>query len=606
MKKWLTAAAVLIAALGIYFWQREAPQAPTPIAAQETLRSTQLGNIVGYVAANGAHAWLGIPFAQPPVGALRWMAPRSALPWQGTLEALRAGSMCVQLPSLLSGAGQSPDSSTPVGNEDCLFLNVFAPADADGPTLPVMVWIHGGGNSIGHGGSYDGAHLAAAHNLIVVTINYRLGPFGWFNHPALDDDGATIGDGSGNYGTLDTIAALEWVQDHIGTFGGDPNRVTIFGESAGGTDVLALMASPLARGLFDGAIVQSGGLWLASSGHAANYIDDAEPGHEFSAKEVVNHLLVRDGRATDLAAARSLQDSMTGEAIRDYLMDTSANDIMAVFSGGGFGMIDFPGLIADGDVLPAESDPKVIFADATAYNPVPVILGTNRDEAALFMARNPRWTENFLWIFPRLKDPVAYKRHVGYQSRAWKARGVDELAMRLHAAQGTGVFAYRFDWDEEESVMGFDLATALGAAHGLEIPFVFGDFEGGLGLAYLYPDNPARDALSASMMSYWAAFAHRGDPGTGIDGTEVAWLPWGRDGQRMIVLDTEDDGGIRMSAEAVTFDTVRAELIADPTFTEPTDKCELYALLFRDALFRADEYEALGCGDLDPASFRRF
>ncbi len=611
MGKWILAAAVAVAAVMLYLSLRDTSSPPT--AAEVTARGTKTGDLVGFVAPTGAHAWLGIPYAQPPVGELRWMAPRPRTSWSGRREALMPGPMCMQFPSVLSGAGLTTNDGEPVGSEDCLYLNVWSPpfepasVPAGKSALPVMVWIHGGGNTIGHAGSYDGATLAKTHDLVVVTINYRLGPFGWFAHPALGGGGATGADASGNYGTLDTIAALEWVQDHIAAFGGDPNRVTIFGESAGGTNVLALMASPLARGLFDGAIVQSGGLFLSSPAHATNYVDDDEPGHPSSTRETVNRLLIAAARATDRDAARQVQDSMGEDEIRDFLIATPAADILSAYEGRGFGMIDMPTLVADGDVLPEERDPADIFSDATYYNPVPVMLGSNRDELALFLTRHPRWTENHFWIFPRLKDPVAYRRFVGYQSKAWKARGVDELARQLHAAQGRGVWAYRFDWDEEGSIMGFDLAEALGAAHGLEIAFVFGDFDGGLGLGYLYPQTDARDALSRSMMSYWAAFAHRGDPGTGMARDQVPWQPWGGD-SRMIVFDTDTEPGtgIRMSAEEVTFDSLKAELLADTSFTEPKDKCEMYALLFREALFSESEYDALGCEAYPPEAFRNF
>ncbi len=315
MRKFVIAIAVLIVAgLAYVFWPKH--KEPPPVADQSTLRQTPLGPVVGFVGAHGANVWLGIPYAAPPVGELRWKAPRPAQSWTAPRNALAIGNMCVQFPSLLSGAGRNP-SKAPVGNEDCLYLNIWAPpfSPADVPTgdkaRPVMFWIHGGGNSIGHGGSYSGARLATDHNLLVVTFNYRLGPFGWFSHPALRSADASAADNSGNYGLLDSIAALHWVRDNIAAFGGDPNNVTIFGESAGGGDVLALMASPLAKGLFQRAIVESGGLFVAPRSVAENYHDDANPGHPFSGREVVNRLLVNDGKAADTAAAKTAQNAMT-------------------------------------------------------------------------------------------------------------------------------------------------------------------------------------------------------------------------------------------------------------------------------------------------------
>ena len=157
------------------------------------------------------------------------------------IEALAPGSMCPQFETVLTGA--DPGSGQVIGAEDCLYLNIWSPPNAR--DLPVMFWIHGGGNTIGEGGSFSGARLATAHNLVVVTINYRLGVFGWFNHPALQTGDPA--DDSGNYGTLDMIRALEWTRDNIAPFGGDPGNVTLFGESAGARDTLAMMASPWPR-----------------------------------------------------------------------------------------------------------------------------------------------------------------------------------------------------------------------------------------------------------------------------------------------------------------------------------------------------------------------
>jgi para-nitrobenzyl esterase len=609
VRRWLIVLVVLavaVAAAYLLLRPKAPPPPPPPVADEATVRSTTSGEIVGFRTPKGAFAWLGLPFAAPPVGALRWQAPTAPAAWTGRREALAVGSLCVQFPSLLSGAGRSPSSSEPVGDEDCLYLNVYAPpvAPADGAQLPVMLWIHGGGNSIGHGGSYDGSVLAARHDVIVVTINYRLGPFGWFAHPALHPPGTAPIDASGNYGTLDAIAALEWVRANIAAFGGDPGNVTIFGESAGGTDVLTLLVSPLAKGLFHRAIVQSGGLGLTPLSEAANYADHG--GHAYSGREIVNRMLVRDGRAADTAAARAVQDGLSDAEIRDALRGQKAFDLMRLYQGGGFGMIDAPDVFADGTVLPANTVTAELFADPDRYNAVPTILGTNRDEIALFLSRSPRWTENLLWIFPRLKDEAAYPRYVRYSSDAWKARGVDSIADAMSRAQGETVYAYRFDWDEEPSIMGFDLSKALGAAHGLEIAFVFGNFESGLGLSYIYPATPTRDALSASMMSYWAQFAHAGAPGRGRSGSEVEWTPWGRDGNTMIVFDTATDGGVRMSSERVTFESLRARLHDDSSFAEVKDRCEIYAQIFRGDLFDADEWESLRCSQFEPESFRGF
>lgn len=614
MRKFALAVVVLLVLGGLAyaFWPKHVE--PPPVADQSTLRQTPLGTVVGFTGKYGANVWLGLPYAAPPVGDLRWKAPRPAQPWTAPRNALAIGNMCVQFPSLLSGAGRSPDGHTPVGNEDCLYLNIWAPpfspdnVPAGDKARPVMLWIHGGGNSIGHGGSYSGARLATDHDLLVVTFNYRLGPFGWFSHPALRSADASAEDNSGNYGLLDSIAALHWVRDNIAAFGGDPNNVTIFGESAGGTDVLALMASPLAKGLFHRAIVESGGFFASPRTVAENYHDDAVPGHKFSSREVINRLLIRDGKAGDTASAKTAQSAMSDEQLRTLLLGTKAADIMTLYEGGGFGMISAPDMFGDGAVLPLESDITKVFADPSQYNAVPVILGSNRDEPALFMVRDPRFVENRFWFFPHLKDEASYLRHVRYGADSWRIGGVDSIATVLSKSQPDQVFAYRFDWDEEGSVMGYNLATALGAAHGLEIAFVFNEFEGGLGLGYLYPQTPARDALAKSISSYWAEFAHAGKPGKGRNGEEVQWLPWGTDGKTTILLDTEPPG-IRMSSDLITVDSLKQKLIADTSITDQREHCELYAQTFQWQWFDNDQYLHLGkdgCAAYDPASFRRF
>jgi para-nitrobenzyl esterase len=208
---------------------------------------------------DGVLQFRGIPFGR----AARYMAPAPVEPWDGVRDAVTFGAIAPQNPSPLEGLLGAQDEP---GQEDCLFLNVFTTGIDDG-RRPVMVWIHGGGNAVGTSASYDAARNIAAHDgMVVVTINYRLGMLGWFCHPALHEaDSGTTEERSGNFGTLDLIAALRWVRDNIAAFGGDPGCVTIFGESAGGEAVLNLMTSPRARGLFHGAIAQSpsdSGRWL--------------------------------------------------------------------------------------------------------------------------------------------------------------------------------------------------------------------------------------------------------------------------------------------------------------------------------------------------------
>ena len=321
-------------------------------------RRLPVGPVVGFTGSYGSHVWLGIPYARPPAGERRWRKPVPAPSWKGRREALEVGWPCPQLATPFAGvADQAP--GTYAGNEDCLVLNVYAPRletnelPAGDDRLPVMVWIHGGGNSVGHASYYDGGKLAQAQNVIVVTINYRLGPLGWFRHAALREDARDAAEASGNFGTLDQIEALRWVRDNIAGFGGSPDNVTIFGESAGGRDIMALLLSPLSEGLFHRAIAQSGSVREVSALEAEAFADAPEPGHRHSSNEIFSKLLVRAGRARDRSGAIALIRSMSGDEIEAFLYETRPARLIRVYSQGRDEAIPIvPSVFADGTVLP--------------------------------------------------------------------------------------------------------------------------------------------------------------------------------------------------------------------------------------------------------------
>jgi para-nitrobenzyl esterase len=295
----------------------------TRAADLATMRAlTDGGAVLGFVGRYGSHAWLGIPYAKAPIGDRRWRAPEPPGPVAEKLEALAFSAICPQIASPFGGV-YDVAPGTVTGNEDCLYLNVYAPAmtgsDARAANLPVMFWIHGGGNSVGHASFYDGGRLAQEQNVVVVTINYRLGPFGWLRHAALRPEGASAADASGNYGTLDMIRALHWVRDNIAGFGGDPGNVTIFGESAGGRDGVSLRLSPPAARLFQRAIAQSGGVWRPKPSAGENSVDDPEPGVNGNSADLVASLLVKDARAHDRAAAKAEAAKMGGDELAKYM-----------------------------------------------------------------------------------------------------------------------------------------------------------------------------------------------------------------------------------------------------------------------------------------------
>ncbi|MCW8195042.1 carboxylesterase family protein [Proteobacteria bacterium 005FR1] len=553
------------------------------------------GELVGLVQDNGSHAWLGIPYAEAPVAERRWKVAEPHQGWEGVFKAQNDIQPCPQFASNLTDGVEDPDGDGIVGTEDCLHLSVYAPADASPEKpLPVMYWIYGGGNNSGYAGDYDGGNLAQAQDVIVVTVNYRLGSLGWFIHPAIIPEGASGADASGNWSTVDTIRGLEWVRDNIAAFGGDPDNVTIFGESAGGANVMSLVTSPMAKGLFHKAIVESGGLETTPMAEAINYRDADPAGHVHSSKEIVNAILLRDNEAANREEAIGLQETMPASAIRELLYSQSAADFLKLYNPEGARNYPAPKKFRDGTVF-VKTPPMEQLA-AGDYNHVPIILGTNRDERRIYMYRDPRWA-------PLIKsDPEEYIRVAKYPSDAWKLRGVDELARAMAPVQEENVFAFRFDWDEGAVYQGLDLAVGIGAGHSVEMAFIFGDWNVGFvpkDVMYDPARNESRNALSRSMMSYWANFAYTGDPGKGRDGREVQWQPWqGDDGKaKMLVLDTPQDGGIRMSTDQVTAESIKSEFLADQ-FSSQDNLCYTYRATFeRMGEFDAEEYAELGCTD---------
>ena len=531
--------------------------------------------------------WLGIPFAQAPVGDLRWRAPQPAPPWEGTLQALSFAPMCPQLPIPIVNDTDEPW----LGNEDCLYLNVSAPrswSPGDKP-LPVMLWMHGGGNTVGSADLYNAVrNLAAREQVVTVSIHYRLGVLGWFSHPALREHAADKLDASGNFGTLDTIAALQWVRDNIQAFGGDAANVTAFGESAGGMNVFALLLSPLAENLFHRAISQSGMLITSSLASAENAVDAPVPGSKNSSTELLLRLLQADGSARNREQASQLLAQWNSGDIMAYLRKQSPQQLLEQMQDSEMGLYPIPNLLRDGVVLPA-ADPLQALARG-AFNRVPVILGTNRDEMKTMMLRNPDYARLRFGLFPVIEDQALYDRVTGYGSAMWKAIGADEPASAMLSAGHRDVYVYRFDWDEVPSNWLMDFQSLLGAAHGLEMPFVFYDVDNEMTympIDLIDEDNLAgAEPLARSMSSYWGQFAHTGAPARGRANDLADWSRWHADGDYM-VFDTSEDGGIGLQDGALDRAGVFRKLAQDSTaLGGQQGVCLAYTNLFgQDAIF---------------------
>lgn len=594
------------------------PQLPPPYEPGGGVEATRLtlaqGEIVGTRGRYGGHAWLGVPYARPPVGPLRWRAPQPPEPAAGTLQATAFPPACFQQGSPLAGLPQDTWGEL-TGQEDCLHLNVFAPETAASADLPVMMWIHGGGYTVGWSGFYDGSRLASEQNVVVVTINYRLGPLGWFRHPALRA-GADALDASGNFGTLDTIRALEWISENIGAFGGDPGNVTVFGESAGGHAVLALLTSPLATGLFHRAIVESGSYNALPTRRADRRADDPiEPGHPASGLEIAAKLWIDAGRAADRADALAQISATDPRAVADFLRSVTPQALYTRYDlDTGALPPDHPRIFADGTVL-AHTTALDAFGQGN-WNRMPILTGTNRDEPKVFMVFDPRYTQRLAGLPLWPHDPERYDLDAAYGARAWKVRSVDDLAALTAHGSRQPLFAYRFDWDEEGTALGvLDISQMLGAAHGFEIPFVFGHFDLGpqTPLIFNTANAGAREALSAAMRGYWAEFARSGQPGRGGRPDQPLWHPYGAEAGEptFMVLDTAADGGIRMSSERDSMRHIARSIAADPHLEDQEARCRQFARAFRggERVARVAAFNAIwrtlgdgGCGTRDPVA----
>ena len=450
--------------------------------------------------ADGVASFRGVPYAMPPVGELRWRPPQRAGSWNGVRDASQLGAICIQPPANGdNGVGPLPMS------EDCLTLNVWSPVERDGP-LPVMFWIHGGGlnNGSGTAALYDGTRLAK-RGVVVVTLNYRLGRLGFFDHPALAmERGAD--EPAANYGLMDVVAALRWVQENAAAFGGDADNVTIFGESAGGALVTRLMISAEARGLFHRAVVQSG--------------------------------LGRDEGTPLDAPRRDGGESMRarGEAFAAAHGATTADELRAIpaeaflrpapnFYGGDL-------LVRDGVYV--TEDVEAAFS-AGREAPVPLIIGTNSAEfwwmkpsdLTPYGALDDAMTDEERAAFLR-----AYGGQDGYDAHVLSDLVFNEPARhlaRLHARNGHPAYLYRFD-----VVSAAMPEPHEGATHASERQYVFDNLT-----ASPWPTAEMDQRAADQMAGYWTTFARTGDPNGGM---RQAWPEFGAEPDRL--LEFTNDGPV--------------------------------------------------------------
>ena len=544
---------------------------------------------IGFHEDNGVRAYQGIRAAQPPVGSRRWMAPEAMPDSRDNVLAVAPGDMCIQLGDKLNGAPVSLYGEM-LGSEDCLYLNVWTPDDATpGSNRPVMFWIYGGGNSLGESSTYTGKYLAEKYGVVVVNFNYRMGPLGWFSLPEMHSTLASAETRSGNYGTLDQINALRWVQRNIAAFGGDPDNVMVFGESAGASATLAMMASPLTEGLFHKAAAQSPALgWITdhtiwqTRAVAENLADAAEPGYRSSSHEILLKALIRDGRATDRTSAIRALAQMTPSGLSAYLKGMSPESLYGLYQTKLGAFIDMPTIIQDGTVMPA-LDVSTVFRTGQ-YHKVPMILGTNRDEYKLFLLSRSDYTTTVSDVLPLIQSNNDYQLAGRYYSDAWNITGMYELADAISQHQDD-LFVYRFDWDEEPDLVAMDMADVLGAAHGLEIGYTMNNPDLAVTPSLTFAlftgrNKPGRDYLAQTMSGYWANLAMTGNPERGTDQTLPQWRAWNTDTHQLMAFDTEEDQGTRMITSFDTMNALRDRVSDEQGFDSQERYCNMFHEIF--------------------------
>jgi carboxylesterase type B len=475
-----------------------------PVQSQSLTVTTDNGQLAGRTT-GPVDQWLGIPYAQPPVGALRWEPPQPAASWTGVRSARFYGNECTQ-------AGNPP-----VNTEDCLYLNVYAPAVIPaGAKLPVLFWIHGGGNVSGSGDEYDGSQLAQSDGIIVVTINYRLGPFG-----ILDLPGLSSAEPAGNFSLLDMEQALRWTQSNINAFGGDPAKVTIAGESAGGMAVCSLLASPPAKGLFSAAIMESG---------------SCRGNSEATAQAEALSVAKAAGCPTAATAAACVR----GQS-EETLLAAGAGFLPTWYTYGG---PDLP-------VSPLQA------IESGNYNRVPILMGDNRDEGRAFTVGYADYTSQqytqlvdaafgtgcgavvgltaFMCGYPinsgtssaslasqvlaryplssfPAQDTAAYA--VGaLLTDSWLYGGIGGCGAQQVAtslSKSTTLYFYQFDDPNPPASSTSPAGFQYGADHGSELPFLWPSVSTAQSQAAEF--TPAEQELSRQMVAYWGAFAKSGSP----------------------------------------------------------------------------------------------
>jgi para-nitrobenzyl esterase len=558
---------------------------------------TKYGLLKGYID-NDVMIWKGVPYAKPPVAELRWKATQEPVKWKGVRDATQPGKKCTQLlvdKDWIRTGAIDPDSS-----EDCLYVDVYRPNRRAfrKEKRPVYVWIHGGSNHSFSSKDFDWSAMANRSDVVVVSVQYRLGPLGWLFHPSIQTVGQTGGNDklsdSGNFGTLDTIQALKWIKKNIAAFGGNPNNVLVTGESSGAHNTMNMVISPLGKGLFQKAMSQSGGMIPVT------------PAAALTQANTVIEKLIRYKENVDAETARKRRMEMEEKStLGDYLRATAAGDFyVGMFKAGA--LPTFP-VVEDGTVMPAGGWIPAI--KAGKYNKMPIILGSNEDELKSFLPRWGGWVKpqgvppgKYSWndllnvlmkkneapatvdeVLPTQHDRDVYNLSSYYGGQNWKVKFVDSVAHELAGVQDD-VYTYLFKWGGIGSGPSpFDFI--YGSGHTGEISFFAGSGKGLFDFPFVAENESGRKQLQSVMMDYLANFAWSGNPNQGIKDSKdrknwpypfnlPKWNKWSNiaGGANTIVFDADfNNAKIGMTTNELTFESVKDALESDMTSKNFTD-----------------------------------
>ncbi len=513
-----------------------APKSTTNVKIENEVNATSLVKQTQYGAVKGTstdtcNVWYSIPYAAAPTGDLRWAAPTAPASWNATMDCSKLGNKAIQ-----SGTDYATGKTVVSGSEDCLNLDVYAPANAK--NLPVMVYIHGGNNQTGSSTEIDGTQITVDENCIYVSLNYRLGILGFNALPAFH----TSKDSTGNYAMLDIAMALDWVRNNIAQFGGNPNNITVSGFSAGGRDVMAMLISPLFEGKFDKAVVYSGGMTVADKDESA----------EIMAKAVAP-LAVEDGLFADAEAAKSwlLSDD---PAVVTYMKGIDADRLCQLMSNAGIRMSVFPHLYADDVVIPSEG------FKTTKYNNVPVLMLTGETEFSLFSAFDSYFSGADMKTLDENTQNLAKSYAIEYGSEMYRIFNAQCSAEEMYGKYKNNMYLCQVRYGSTDSATRIPI---MGSFHGIFVPMLTDNHSYG---SFADFSTAGYQNMAHVFDQYLTNFMVTGNPnGAGLDN----WSNWTSSNPVSLVLDADTNNAI-VSVENVSssYGKIIGQMNADDIVSE--------------------------------------